>query len=29
MKALEEIGIDTAITELPADVQVWVKEYAA
>jgi hypothetical protein len=29
MKALEEIGIDTAITKLPADVQVWVKEYAA
>jgi hypothetical protein len=29
MKAVEEIGVDTAVTELPAEVQEWVREYAA
>ena len=29
MKAVEEIGIDAAITELPSEVQEWVREYAA
>lgn len=29
MKAVEEIGVDAAITGLPSEVQQWVREYAA